>query len=253
MATMRLLLLCVASFAAGLVDAIVGGGGLILVPAMLAGFPEVRTARVFGTNKSAAVWGTALATTRYVRRVALDWRALLPAAGVALAASFCGAWTLTRVSSSVVRPVMPFVLVILLVYTLARKHLGVDHAPRHTGRRLTGVACAIAAVVGFYDGFLGPGTGSFFVFAFVRFAGFDFLHASAIGKLLNVATNVAALVLFARTGNIMWAYALPLAAANVAGSVVGTGVALRNGAPLVRRVFVVVVAALIVKTAVDAW
>ena len=250
---MRLLLLTVASFGAGLVDSIVGGGGLILVPALLAGFPDTPTARVFGTNKSAAIWGTALATGRYARRVTLEWRALLPAAVVALAASFAGAWTLTRVSSDVLRPAMPFVLVVLLAYTLLRKNLGTEHAPLHVGFPLTAVACAIGAVVGFYDGFLGPGTGSFFVFAFVRFAGFDFLHASAIGKLLNVSTNLAALALFAGTGNIMWTYGVPLAVANIGGSIVGTGIALRNGAPLVRKVFVVVVAALIAKTALDAW
>ena len=108
-------------------------------------------------------------------------------------------------------------------------------------------------MLGFYDGFFGPGTGSFFVFAFVRWLGYDFLHASAAAKLINTATNFAALSLFAMTGHVMWQYAAALAVANVVGSLLGTRLALKRGAGFVRGVFIVVVSALILKTGYDAF
>ncbi|RYF60649.1 MAG: sulfite exporter TauE/SafE family protein, partial [Comamonadaceae bacterium] len=138
-------------------------------------------------------------------------------------------------------------------YTLARKELGRDHAPRLDGRKQTLVACTIGAVLGFYDGFFGPGTGSFFVFVFVRALGYDFLNASAAAKLLNTATNLAALILFAIKGHVWWHYALALAVTNILGSLLGTHLALKHGAGFVRVVFIFVVSALILKTGYDAF
>ncbi|MBM3386290.1 MAG: sulfite exporter TauE/SafE family protein [Betaproteobacteria bacterium] len=250
---MELLMVSLASLLAGLVDAIVGGGGLVLLPALFASFPQAPPPTLFGTNKSAAIWGTALATVQYSRRVTLRWRSLLPAALAGLLGSWAGAWSVTLVDPSLLRKALPLLLGVLLVYTLARKDLGQAHAPRFAGRREALVASGLGLVIGYYDGFLGPGTGSFLVFAWVRLLGHDFLHASASAKLVNCATNFSALMLFAWKGHVWWHLALAMALANMVGSLIGTRLALRHGTGFVRRVFIGVVLALICKTAWDNW
>ncbi|TSE18821.1 Sulfite exporter TauE/SafE [Tepidimonas alkaliphilus] len=245
--------LSAASALAGFVDAIVGGGGLILVPALFAAFPQAAPATLLGTNKSASMWGTAAATWRYARRVRLPWDALLPAVAVCWAGAWAGAWLVTQAPAEPLRRALPWVLLALLLYTLARKDLGRHHAPRWRGRAETLAACAVAGAIGFYDGFFGPGTGSFLVFAFVRVLGYDFLHASAAAKLLNLTSNVAAVGLFAWKGHVWWALGLAMALANVAGSLLGTRLALRHGAGFVRGAFLLVVTALIAKTGWDAY
>jgi uncharacterized membrane protein YfcA len=250
---MELLIVTCASLLAGFVDAIVGGGGLILVPALFAIFPTAQPATLFGVNKGASVWGTAVATVQFARRVDMRWAALLPAAAAGFAASLAGAWLVTLISAGFLRKALPLVLVGVLIYTLARKDLGRHHTPRFTGRAETAAACCIGLVLGFYDGFFGPGTGSFLVFLFVRWLGYDFLNAAASAKLLNIATNLAALALFAWKGHVWWHFALTMAVANVVGSLLGTRLALRHGAGFVRSMFIVVVSALILKTAFDAF
>lgn len=249
----ELITVALASLLAGFVDAVVGGGGLVLVPALFGAFPQAAPATLFGTNKAASIWGTAWATGQFARRVTLNWRALLPAAAVALLGSAAGAWTVTLVSAEFLRRGLPFILLAVLIYTLSRKDLGRHHAPRYQGRQETAVAAAIGLVIGFYDGFFGPGTGSFFVFLFVRLLGYDFLHASATAKLMNTATNAAALALFAFKGHVWWHIAVVMAVTNVVGSLVGTRMALARGAGFVRGMFVFVVSALILKTGWDAF
>ncbi len=250
---MELLFASLASLMAGFVDAIVGGGGLILVPALFAIFPTTHPATLFGTNKGASIWGTGMATLQYSRRVDMPWHALGPAALAGFVASLGGAWLVTVISPEFLRKVLPAVLLAVLVYTLARKELGRHHVPRFTGARETLVASGIGAVIGFYDGFFGPGTGSFFVFLLVRVLGYDFLHASASAKLLNTATNLAALLLFTLKGHVWWHFALVMAVANVIGSLAGTHLALKHGTGFVRWVFIAVVSALILKTGYDAY
>jgi uncharacterized protein len=249
----ELLIVAVAAALAGFVDAIVGGGGLVLVPALFAVYPTAPPATLLGTNKGGAVWGTAWATWQFAKRVQLRWASLLPAVAAALAGSFAGAWTVTQVSADGLKRALPFVLGAVLIYTLLKKELGRHHTPRFEGIHEAAIASAIGAAIGFYDGFFGPGTGSFFVFLLVRLLGYDFLHASASAKLLNTATNAAALVLFAWKGHVWWYLALLIAVANVAGSLAGTRMALKHGAGFVRGVFIVVVALLIAKTAYDAF
>ena len=248
-----LLIVAAASLLAGFIDAVAGGGGLILTPALFSTFPTAPPATLMGSNKGAAIWGTGWATYQYVRRVSLPWGRLLPAAVLAGAGSFTGAWTLTLVSPDGLRKALPIVLLAVFLYTLARKDLGRDHAPRYTGRAEMAVAGAIALVVGFYDGFFGPGTGSFFVFLFVRVLGYDFLHASATAKLMNLLTNAFAIALFVGKGHIWWHVAGVMAVTNVIGSLAGTRMALKHGAGFVRGVFITVVGALILKTAWDAF
>jgi uncharacterized membrane protein YfcA len=249
----ELMAIALAAALAGFVDAIVGGGGLVLVPALFAVYPTALPATLLGTNKGGAVWGTAWASVQYARRVVLPWHALAPAMAAALAGSFVGAWAVTQVSVDSLKRALPFLLAAILVYTVARKELGRHHAPRWQGRREAVAAAVLAGVLGFYDGFFGPGTGSLFVFLFVRLMGYDFLNASASAKLLNTATNAAALLLFTWKGHVWWHLALPIAVANVGGSLLGTRLALRHGAGFVRGMFIVVVAALILKTGFDAY
>jgi uncharacterized protein len=248
-----LLTVAFASLAAGLIDAIVGGGGLVLVPALFATYPGAVPATLLGTNKGGAIWGTAWAALQFTRRVSLRAATFAPAMVAALAGSWAGAWAVTGVDATALRRALPLVLLAILAYTLARKDLGRHHAPRFDPAREPWVAALIGVAIGFYDGFFGPGTGSFFVFLFVRVLGYDFLHASAAAKLLNTATNLAALVLFSWTGHVWWQVAAVLALANVAGSLLGTRLALKHGAGFVRAVFIGVVGALILKTGYDAF
>ena len=242
-----------ASLAAGFVDAVVGGGGLVLLPALFTAYPAAPAATLLGTNKSASVWGTTFAAAQYVRRVRLSWITMAPAMACSFAGSLSGAWLVTRVSPDFLRKLLPVVLLGVLLYTLARKELGREHAPRYSGRAEWLAAGLVGLVIGFYDGFFGPGTGSFFVFLLVRWLGYDFLHASAGAKLLNLSSNLSALILFAIKGHVWWHLALPLALANIVGSLLGTRMALRHGTGFVRTMFIVVVVALILKTGWSAF
>lgn len=243
--------LAVAAFLAGLVDAVVGGGGLIQIPAMFAVYPHQVPATLVGTNKLAAVFGTAVAATKYARRVQVAWSTAAPAAVAAFAFSFAGAWTMTRVPGDVVRSLLPLVLVAVAVYTFKKKDLGAIHAPMHSGAKERLLALLAGAAIGFYDGFFGPGTGSFLIFLFVRFFGFDFLSASAAAKIVNVACNISALMLFGVTGHLLWQLGTLMAVCQIAGSLLGTRLALKHGSGFVRKLFLVVVSALILKTLFD--
>ena len=246
-----LLALVATAFLAGLVDAVVGGGGLIQIPALFAVHPGEPAATLFGTNKCASVLGTANATWRYARRVTMPWRTILPAAFAALAFSYVGAAAVAWLPRDVVRPLVLVMLVAAAVYTLQRKDFGQAHLPAYGGHRELLFAFLLGGVIGFYDGFFGPGTGSFLIFLFVRFFGFDFLHASASAKVVNVATNLAALAYFLPNGYVLPLLAVAMVAANVGGSMAGTWLALRHGSALIRRVFLLVVGVLIVRFAWD--
>ncbi|PIF76191.1 hypothetical protein CLU95_3351 [Variovorax sp. 54] len=250
---MEMLVVTGASLLAGFIDAIVGGGGLILVPALFAVFPGAPPATLLGTNKSASIWGTAASAAQFSQRVQMRWSAMWPAALLGFGGSMVGAWTVTVFPGDFLRRALPVILLGVLIYTLARKDMGRLHAPRFSGRAETLAASTIGLTIGFYDGFFGPGTGSFLVFLFVRWMGYDFLNASASAKVINTLTNAAALILLAAKGHVWWHYGLVMAVANVAGSLVGTRVALKHGAGFVRIVFIVVVSALILKTAYDAF
>lgn len=250
---MEWILLPLASLFAGFVDAIVGGGGLILLPALFAAFPGAHPATLFGVNKGAAVWGTTIAASQYIRRVKLHGSTVVISMAAAFAGSMAGAWVVTQVDSSQFRKALPFLLTGVLLYTLWKKDLGRHHIA-HLGRRQEALlSTAIGVIIGFYDGVFGPGTGSFFVFALVRLLGYDFLHASALAKLMNVATNLSALAIFIQAGHIWWEWVAVLAAANVLGSVLGTRLALKHGAGFIRKIFLVVVSLLILKTGYDAY
>ncbi len=242
-----MVLAAVAAFFAGMVDAMAGGGGLIQLPALFVLMPGEAPATVLGTNKAAAVWGTSLAAYRYGRAVALPWRSIAAAAAAAFFGSGLGALAARTADAAAFKPAVVVVLLLVAAFTFLRPEYGA--VARGRERLLLGAA--LGGALGFYDGILGPGTGTFLIFAFIASLGLDYLGANAGAKVVNVATNLAALLIFAVGGNVRWDWALPMAAANMAGSLVGSSLALRGGSAWVRRVFQLVILALISKVAWD--
>ncbi|KAB7766692.1 sulfite exporter TauE/SafE family protein [Xanthomonas maliensis] len=239
------------AFVAGLVDAAVGGGGLIQLPGLFATLPQQTPSLLLGTNKFSAMFGTAASAWRYARNVRFPWRPVLYATAAAFSFSFLGATAVSLLPRQAVRPLILVLLLAMLAYTLIKKDFGALHRPRQIGRRELAIALAMGAAIGFYDGFFGPGTGSFLIFLFIRFFGLDFLRASAAAKVVNLATNLAALSFFVPSGQVLWSLAMPMAAANIAGAVAGTRLALRGGTPLIRQLFLVLVVVLIGKMGWD--
>jgi hypothetical protein len=250
--TLELAFVLAAAFGAGVIDAMAGGGGLVQLPALFAAYPTTPPPTLLGTGKIAGLAGTSSAVFRYLRHVKLDWRLVLPAAAAAFVAALAGAWIATRIPPDRFRAMVPVLLTLVLVYTLMHRDLGLEHRPLASGRRVRALAAAGAGAIGLYDGFFGPGTGSFLVFLFVRGFGLDFLHASASAKVVNVAANAAAIILFGLTGEILWLLGLAMAACNVTGAQVGSHLAIRHGSGFVRWVFIAVVGALIARTAWNA-
>jgi len=248
-----LIILSATSLFAGFIDSLVGGGGLINIPALFTVLPKELPATLFGTNKIASVFGTSNAAWRYMRRVQMPWRTTLPAAMAAFAFSYLGAMAVAWLPRELLRPLMLVMLVGAAAYTFWRKDFGAIHQPQHAGRSELVYALMLGGAIGFYDGFFGPGAGSFLIFLFIRFFGFDFLHASAASKVVNVATNLAALGYFVPNGFYIPLAALAMAIFNVLGSIIGTHLALRHGSGFVRKVFLIVVSALIVKFAWDTF
>ncbi|MCF6744484.1 sulfite exporter TauE/SafE family protein [Blastococcus sp. KM273128] len=247
-----LLLLLVAALTAGWIDAVVGGGGLVQLPALLL-VPGISPVEALATNKLASIFGTTTSAITFQRRVRPDLRTALPMALVALAGSFAGASVAAALPAAVFKPVIVVALVAIAAFTLLRPSLGEVTALRHTGRRHHGVAAALGAGIGFYDGILGPGTGSFLVFAMVSLLGYDFLHASAKAKIVNVATNLGALLFFAPIGAVFWGLGLLMGAANMLGGYLGSRTATTRGSGFIRVVFLVVVTALIGRLGWDVW
>jgi uncharacterized protein len=248
-----ILALCSFAFLAGFIDAVAGGGGLVQVPALFVLMPAVPAATLLGTNKFASIWGTLFATWQYSRQVPMEWRATLPTCAAALAFGYVGAQTVAHVPAGFLRPLVLVLLVLVLAYTLWKKDLGALHAPKLSHPQQFWVGLATGAIIGFYDGFFGPGTGSFLIIAFVGLFGFSFLAASASAKAVNVVTNGAALAYFTTHGHVLYGVGVPMALCNVLGSFVGTRLALKLGSKFVRGVFLVVVGALIARYAYDLW
>ncbi|MCK2097066.1 sulfite exporter TauE/SafE family protein [Thauera aromatica] len=242
-----------AALFAGFVDAVVGGGGLIQLPALFAAFPAAMPATLFGTNKLASIVGTGSAAIQYGRRVRIPWRVAAPGALAALIGSWYGAKAVAYLDPAILRPLILLLLVLVAIYTFVRKDLGaVSTEPEH-GVRSVLLALSIGLGIGFYDGFFGPGTGSFLIFLFIRLLGMDFLRASVSAKILNVATNVAAIAYFVGNVELLWALAAVMAVCNLSGAVLGSRMALRHGTGFVRKMFLGVVLVLIVRLAYDTF
>lgn len=247
------LVLIFSAFSAGFVDAIVGGGGLIQIPVLFTALPKELPATLYGTNKFASIFGTVNAAWRYTRQIKMPWRTTLPAAFAAFVCAYLGAMAVAWLPREMLRALILILLIGAAAYTLWHKDFGRLHRPQHAGKRALVYALMLGGIIGFYDGFFGPGTGSFLIFLFVRIFGFDFLHASASAKVVNVATNLAALSFFVPNGYLLPALAVVMAIFNVAGSILGTRLALRHGSGFVRQIFLLVVSALILKFAYDTF
>ncbi len=244
-----LLLVLIAAFTAGLIDAMVGGGGLIQIPALFAVYPGAPPATLLGTSKFAGLFGTISAVVRYSRKVVIPWRALLPLALLALLLSVGGARLASIVRPEIFRPLVPIMLLAVLIYVLWRKDLGGEHTPRGFAGSHHVVGAVLIAAVGFYDGFFGPGAGSLLIFVFVRCYGYDFLHAGASARVINVAAAAAALSYFASHGLVLWHVGAAMAVCNVVGAIVGARLALRGGSAFVRQAFIMIVSLLVLRTA----
>lgn len=244
-------ILCSLAFCAGMIDAVVGGGGLIQIPALLSVFPAAPAATVFGTNKIASVCGTSLAARSYMGRVAIPWSLVLPAAVSAFVMSFLGAAAVSFVPQASMRPLVLVLIVAMAIYTIVRKDFGAIQRPIEIGMRERVLSVVIGGGIGFYDGIFGPGTGTFLIFLFIRYFAFDFLQASASAKFVNIATNIAALVFFIPSGHVFYAIALPMAIFNMLGSFTGTWVAMKRGAGFVRILFLCLLIVLIAKLGYD--
>lgn len=241
------------AFLAGFIDSIVGGGGLIQIPALLIFLPNMAVATIFGTNKLASIAGTAAAVPQYARRVEMNWRTVLPAALAAFAFSFLGARVVSLMNATVLRPLILVLLIAVAVYTFLRKDFGSLHTPKLSATKQRWFAMATGAILGFYDGFFGPGTGSFLIFVFIGIFGFDFLSASASSKVVNTATNLSALLYFAFTKHILYQVGVPMAVCNVLGSIVGARLAILKGSGFVRVLFLIVVIVTIIRYAYDIF
>ncbi|SDB99573.1 sulfite exporter TauE/SafE family protein [Acinetobacter boissieri] len=233
------------AFTAGAIDAAVGGGGLIQIPGLMSTFPHMSTATVIGTNKLSSIFGTASAAYTFAKKVKLQWKLLIVIAICALISSFAGAACLSMIPQSVLRPFVLVMLIVIAIYTFMKKDFGQVHTQLEMTTKVLILAAIGSLLIGFYDGIFGPGTGSFFIFFFIRFLGVDFLHASALSKIGNFMTNLAALSFLAPTGHVLLTIGLMMAVANVVGSVVGVRVALKYGSGFVRKIFLVLVTVLI--------
>lgn len=250
---LTLLVLGILAFVAGFIDSVVGGGGLIQLPALLIGFPKAPVPTLFGTNKISALAGTSMAAVQYSRHIRYNLKLLTTVALFAFIASFAGAKTVSIINPSVLKPVILVILILIGIYTFLKKDLGTVQSKSLSENKKLFFGSLLGLIVGFYDGFLGPGTGSFLVLGFVVLLGFEFVSASAYAKIINCATNVSALFVFIRQGNYLLGVAIIMAVGNVAGSLIGSRMAIKKGNHFIRIFFLIVVAILIMRYAYDVF
>ena len=247
------LFLLAASFFAGFIDSIAGGGGLIQLPALLIGLPKSETAEVLGTNKLSSVFGTSTAAVLYRKQIKPDPKVLIAMGVPALLGSAGGAMLASKIPTSSMRPMVLVLLIIVAVYTWFKPDLGKFENLRHLPRRRVQIAALAGVIIGFYDGIFGPGTGSFLMLILVASLGYAFITASAIAKVVNVATNVGAILVFGINGAVIWQIGIIMGVANISGAVIGARLAIKGGSTLVRKVFLLVTVALIVKVGIATF
>jgi uncharacterized membrane protein YfcA len=247
------LFLLAASFFAGFIDSIAGGGGLIQLPALLIGLPKSETAEVLGTNKLSSVFGTTTAAALYRKQIKPDPKILIAMGLPAFLGSAGGAVLASKIPTSSMRPMVLVLLIVVAVYTWFKPDLGKFENLRHLPQRRVRIAAIAGMIIGFYDGIFGPGTGSFLMLILVASLGYAFITASAIAKVVNVATNVGAILVFGINGAVIWQIGIIMGVANISGAVVGARLAIKGGSTLVRKVFLFVTVALIVKVGIATF
>lgn len=253
MDTQTLILLCLFAFSAGFVDAVAGGGGLIQTPAALVLLPQFPVATVIGSLKIPAFSGTGFAVIQYLRKVTINWPQAALMCGTAFFAAFAGSELLTRVSNRYMKLIIFIVLIVVAVYTYTKKNFGEYTEKTHSPKRQMGYAFLISLVIGFYDGFIGPGAGSFLILAFITVLGLDFLHASANAKLVNLSTNLGSILLFVFKGTILWSIAIPMAICNSLGAILGARLAIAKGNRFIRIFFLLIITATLLRFGYDVF
>lgn len=251
--TTELILLCAIAFAAGFIDAIVGGGGLLQTPAGLVLLPQYPVATIIGTLKIPAFSGTALASLQYIQKVKIKWNLMIVMTMLAFTSAATGSYLLSKVNNHFMKPIILVILVAVVIYTYTKKDFGTHTEKDHSLKEQYIYSAIISIVIGFYDGFIGPGAGSFLVMAFIALLGFDFLKASAHAKLLNLSTNLGSILFFVSTGRILFAIAIPMAICNAAGGTIGARLAIVKGNKFIRVFFLVIVAGTILRFAYDVF
>jgi uncharacterized membrane protein YfcA len=247
-----LALICFA-FLAGFIDAVVGGGGLIQLPALLINLPNTPLLSLFGTNKIGSLAGTSVAAISYSKRIKFDFRLLLTISFFAFVSAFLGARIIAYINIAVLKPLILVILIAIAIFTFLKKDLGAVHTKNLPLKKQLIYGSLIGIVVGFYDGFFGPGTGSFFVLGFVVILGFPFLHASAYTKIVNCMTNISALIVFIKEGNYLLEIAILLAVFNMTGNFIGSRLALKKGNGFIRIIFLVIVLLMIARYGYDVF
>jgi uncharacterized protein len=253
METYIIIILCIAAFFAGFVDAVVGGGGLIQTPVALILLPNVPIASIIGTLKIPGITGTSVAAYQYLKNVVMNWKLLLIMAFFSFCFAFLGSQLLTVVSNNFMKPLLFVILILLAIYTFIKKDFGKQQHQSLPEKKMLFFGIIISSFIGFYDGFIGPGTGSFLVVAFITLLGFDFLHASANAKMVNIASNLGSILLFILKGKIIWLVALPMALCNAIGGWLGAKTAIKKGNDFIRVFFLIVVVGTLIRFGYDVF
>lgn len=245
-----LLIVCPLVFLAGFIDAIAGGGGLISLPAYLAaGIPPHFAA---ATNKCSSTFGTLVATGKFLKSGKVNLKAALPAAGAALIGSSIGAYLNMLMNEQILRYIMIGTVPVIAVFLMVKKDFGSeDTTDKFSKTKIVVLSAVIGFTIGMYDGFFGPGTGTFLIIAFTGIVGFDLLTASGNTKVVNLASNIAAFITFAIGGKIIWHIGIPAAVFGIAGNYLGATFALKKGTKFIRPMFFVVLSILIIKLIFD--
>lgn len=251
--TVVIISLIMLSFVAGFIDAVVGGGGLIQIPALLISLPKTPLPTIFGTNKIAALAGTSISALQYSKRIKFNYTLLITISICAGLASFLGAKVVSFINVNTLKPVILVVLILIAVYTFLKKDLGAVQTKNLSFDKQLIYGSLIGIIVGFYDGFFGPGTGSFFVLGFVVILGFEFVQASAYSKVINCMTNISALLVFIKQGNYILELAIIMSVCNITGNLIGTRLALKKGNTFVRTIFLLIVTLMIFRYGYDLF
>ena len=244
---LNLILLGVAMFASGFIDAMAGGGGLIQTPAMLLSFPDRNPVEVVATSKTAAFFGTTTAAIQYRKFIKTDPKLLIAMVIPAFIGSGIGAHLASRISAGSYKSSIFFVMIAIFFYTLVKPELGKEHVEKHSPQKLMVIGSVAAFIIGFYDGLIGPGTGTILMIALVALMGFAFVGASAIAKVVNATTNLASIIVVGLTIGVMWKLGLVLAVANLAGGYMGSHMAIKKGSSFIRIFYLIVTGLLILR------
>lgn len=247
------LLLLLSAFIAGFIDSAVGGGGMITIPTLFTVLPTVSVSTILGTNKSSAIGGTIIAAFQYTKKIPINWGLLIPTMTVAGCAAICGGWVVQYIPINLFKQFLPPVLLGLLMYTLINKTLGQNTYAVNIDPGIPWKGILWGGLIGLYDGVFGPGTGSFLALLWIKAYGFDFIHATAHAKWVNLATNLGSIIWFAGHGQIYWQVSLMMTIFNMMGAFAGSTITVKYGNTFVRKFFIGIVTALIIKTAYDAY